>query len=56
MERRSEMLLFVFIAFVIPLLLILVDVFLITDIILTVLAIIWMGFSLIVLVPSVKSE
>ncbi|UCD92784.1 MAG: hypothetical protein JSV43_02380 [Methanobacteriota archaeon] len=56
MEKRGEMLLFIFIAFVIPILLILVDVFLITDILLTILALVWMGFALIVLVPSVKKE
>jgi hypothetical protein len=42
--------------FVIPAILVSIDVFLITDILLTVLAFIWMGFCLIVLTPSAKGD
>ncbi len=56
MERRGELLLFVIITFLIPALLVMVDVFLITDIILTVFAFVWMGFCLIVLTPTVRGD
>ncbi|MEE9116639.1 MAG: hypothetical protein V3U09_07065 [Thermoplasmata archaeon] len=56
MERRMELLLFVIITFLIPALLVMVDIFLITDILLTVFAFIWVGFCLIVLTPSVKGD
>jgi hypothetical protein len=56
MERRGEMLLFIAITFLIPALLVSVDIFLITDVLLTVFAFIWMGFCLIVLTPSVKGD
>ncbi|MEE9223251.1 MAG: hypothetical protein V3U51_00660 [Thermoplasmata archaeon] len=56
MERRRELLLFVIITFLIPALLVMVDIFLITDILLTVFAFIWVGFCLIVLTPSVRGD
>lgn len=56
MERRGELLLFVIITFLIPALLVMVDIFLITDIILTVFAFVWMGFCLIVLTPTVRGD
>jgi hypothetical protein len=56
MERRSEVLLFIVLTFLIPAVLILVDVFLLTDILLTVLGIVWMGFCLIVLTPTMKKD
>jgi hypothetical protein len=56
MERRGELITFVILTFVIPAILVSIDVFLITDILLTVLAFIWMGFCLIVLTPSAKGD
>ncbi len=56
MERRGELLLFVIITFLIPAVLVMVDIFLITDIILTVFAFVWMGFCLIVLTPAVRGD
>jgi hypothetical protein len=56
MERRGELILFVILTFLIPALLVMVDVFLLTDILLTVFAFIWMGFCLIVLTPSEKGD
>ncbi|MCK5290401.1 MAG: hypothetical protein KAR39_00080 [Thermoplasmata archaeon] len=56
MERRGELLLFVIITFLIPALLVMVDIFLITDVILTVFAFVWMGFCLIVLTPTVRGD
>lgn len=56
MEKRSEKILFVLLTFLIPALLIAVDVIFLTDILLTVFALVWMGFCLIVLAPSGKRD
>jgi hypothetical protein len=56
MERRGEMILFIGLTFLIPALLVSIDVFLITDVLLTAFAFIWMGFCLIVLTPSVRGD
>ncbi len=54
MESRGEVILFALLTFGIPALLVSIDVFLITDILLTIFAFIWMGFCLIVLTPAEK--
>ncbi|MFQ6060578.1 MAG: hypothetical protein ACE5KV_04680, partial [Thermoplasmata archaeon] len=56
MERRTEFILFIILTFLIPAVLILIDVFLLTDILLIVLGIVWMGFCLAILTPTIRGE
>jgi EamA domain-containing membrane protein RarD len=56
MERRGELIVFGILTFLIPAILVMIDVFLMTDILLTIFAFIWMGFCIIVLTPSAKGD